>query len=152
MTNTFGRVDQGEARHPPCVSDEHQKIYGLGSLGLGGFFGGPLALAYLVYCDLKALGRLDLMRPAAFWFIPFVVFWLYGIFSFPPDLISQWMLYLPQTILWWIVCRHLLAKVHAGYRADGGLFKSRWRAIRFGVFTFLAIKFVFFVGAVASGG
>ena len=65
-------------------------------------------MSYLIYCDLVGLGRRDLLGAAAAWFGAFILFWLYCLFSFPPDLISQWIPYLPQTILWWIIARHLL--------------------------------------------
>lgn len=136
------------------VTDGHHesstpiRIHHLGGLGLGGFFGGPVAISYLIYRDLCALRRLDLVVTTAVWFVPFILFWLYCLFSFPPDLISQWILYLPQTILWWIVARHLLRKIHANYRERGGLFLSRWRSVRFGLFTFAALKILFFVGDV----
>ena len=126
-------------------------VHTTGGFGLGGFFGGPLAISYLIYRDLITLGRTDLFRKAFAWFAPFVVLWLYCLLSFPPDLISQWILYLPQTILWWIVSRHLFAGIHTKYKAAGGLFKSKWQAVRFGFFVFLGLKvFFFFVGVVAK--
>jgi hypothetical protein len=127
------------------VSSTLTRIHGLGGLGLAGFFGGPLAISYLIYRDLIVLRREDLLLTTAVWFVPFIVFWLYCIFSFPPDLISQWILYLPQTILWWIVARHLLGKIHACYQEQECLFRPRLQAIKFGFFTFVAIKIFFFV-------
>jgi hypothetical protein len=121
------------------------QVHSCAGLGLGGFFGGPLAITYLIYRDLASLGRTDLLSKVAIWFVPLIVFWLYCLFSFPPDLISQWTLYLPQTILWWIVARHLLADIHRVYRAAGGSFYSRWHAVRFGFFVFLGLKLIFFV-------
>lgn len=124
------------------------RVHRLGGLGLAGFFGGPLAISYLIYRDLVALRRPDLLLTAAFWFGPFILFWLYCLFSFPPDLISQWIPYLPQTIIWWMVARHLLRKIHASYRERGGLFLSRWRAVGFGITTFGALKMLFFIADV----
>ena len=79
------------------------------------------------------------------WFAPFIVFWLYCLFSFPPDLISQWILYLPQTILWWIVARHLFSEIYRTHKLSGGLFNSRWQAVRFGFLLFLGLKLTFFI-------
>ncbi|MCU6499568.1 hypothetical protein LPN04_17375 [Rugamonas sp. A1-17] len=125
--------------------DARVSVYSVGGLGCGGFFGGPLAMAYLIYRDLTLLGRADLFSKVAMWFVPFIVFWLYCLFSFPPDLISQWTLYLPQTILWWIVARHLFAEVHRTHKVSGGLFNSKWQAVRFGFLVFLGLKLTFFV-------
>lgn len=125
-------------------SSTMKKIHRLGGLGLAGFFGGPLALSYLIYRDLVVLRRQDLLLTTALWFGPFILFWLYCIFSFPPDLISQWIIYLPQTILWWIVARHLLGKIHADYQKQGGPFLSRWRAVKFGILACIALKVFFF--------
>ena len=126
------------------VSASPARIHSAGGLGLAGLFGGPLAISYLIYRNLISLGRTDLLPKAAAWFIPCVLLWAYCILSFPPDLISQWIPYLPQTILWWIVVRHLFAGVHAEFAADGGVFKPRWQAVRFGFFTFLGLKVGFF--------
>jgi hypothetical protein len=124
------------------------RIHSVGGLGLGGFFGGPLAISYLVYRDLVALGRTDLLPKAAAWFIPCILLWSYCLLSFPPDPISQLIPYLPQTVLWWIIARHLFAGIHAEFAANGGAFKSKWQAVRLGFFTFLGLKVVFFVAAV----
>jgi hypothetical protein len=121
------------------------QIYSAEGLGWAGFFGGPLAITYLIYRDLTAMGRRDLFAQAVAWFIPFIVFWLYCLFSFPPDLVSQWILYLPQTILWWIVARHLFAEIHGQHRASGGTFNAKWYAVRFGFFVFLGLKLTFIV-------
>jgi hypothetical protein len=120
-------------------------IYSTGGLGWGGFFGGPLAIAYLIYRDLTSLGRADLFPKVALWFVPFIVFWLYCLFSFPPDLISQWILYLPQTILWWIVARHLFAEIYRKHKLSGGSFTPKWEAVRFGFLVFLGLKLIFFI-------
>jgi hypothetical protein len=125
--------------------DARVSVYSAGGLGWGGFFGGPLAMAYLIYRDLTLLGRADLFSKLAMWFVPFIAFWLYCLFSFPPDLISQWTLYLPQTILWWIVARHLLLEVQRTHSVSGGLFNSKWRAVRFGFLVFLVLKLTFFI-------
>ena len=132
----------------PHASPTLTRINRIGGLGLAGFFGGPLAISYLIYRDLVVLGRKDLLLAKAGCFGPLILFWLYCIFSFPPDLISQWILYLPQTILWWFMARHLLSKAHAGYQEQGCQFLSRWRAVRFGVFTFVVLKIFFFVSDV----
>lgn len=102
-------------------------------------------MAYLIYRDLTSLGRADLFSKVAMWFIPFIFFWLYCLFSFPPDLISQWTLYLPQTILWWIVARHLFVEIHRAHKDSGGSFNSRWQAVRFGFLVFLGLKLTFFI-------
>lgn len=120
-------------------------IYSAGGLGWGGFFGGPLAMAYLIYRDLTSLGRADLFPKVAMWLVPFIVFWLYCLFSFPSDLISQWILYLPQTILWWIVARHLFVEIHHTHTVSGGSFNSKWQAVRFGFLVFLGLKLTFFI-------
>jgi hypothetical protein len=124
------------------------KIHCIGGLGWAGLFGGPVAISFLVYKDLVALGREDLLKTAAIWYGLFILIWLYFLLSTPPDLISQWIPFLPQTILWWIVARHLFGSLHSGHRMQGGLFFSRWRSIRFGFFTFLVLKLIFFVIAV----
>lgn len=125
-------------------------IHTIGGLGLGGFFGGPLAISYLIYRDLVALGLEANLRVAAAWFGPLILFWIFCIFKFPPDFISQFILYLPQSILWWIVARHMLVGVHTKYRNNGGKFRTRLSAVRFGFFTFLALKIVFFVGGIVN--
>jgi hypothetical protein len=132
------------------ASEVTPKIFDSGGLGWGGFFGGPLAISYLVYRDLSALRRTDLLPNVAVWFVPCVLFWLYWLLSFPRDLISQWIFYLPQTILWWIFARHLLAKTHAEFTNAGGKFRSRWAAVRLGFFTFLALKLFFYVMGVVG--
>jgi hypothetical protein len=136
----------------PSVASESTPtpIHTLGGLGLGGLFGGPLAISYLIYRDLIALGLEMNLRVVAAWFVPFILFWIFCIFTFPPDFISQFILYFPQTILWWIVARHLLGGVHSKYRNNGGLFRTRLSAVRFGIFTFFALKILFFVGGVVN--
>lgn len=111
---------------------------------MAGFFGGPLTISYLIYRDLIALGRKDLVPKAAAWFVPCLLLWIYCVLSFPPDLISQWIPYLPQTILWWVIARHVFGGTQAKFVANGGLFKSRWQAVRFGFFVFLGLKIAFF--------
>lgn len=120
-------------------------IHSAGGLGWGGFFGGPLAMAYLIYRDLTSLGRADLFPKVAMWFVPFIVFWLYCVLSFPPDFISQWILYLPQTILWWIVARHIFVEIYRTHKFSGGSFNSKWQAVRFGFLVFLGLKLTFFI-------
>ncbi len=115
---------------------------------MAGFFGGPLAVSHLIYRDLLNLGRKDLVPKAAAWFVPCLLLWIYCVLRFPPDLISQWIAYLPQTILWWVIASRLLAGTHAKFVADGGLFRSRWQAVRFGFFVFLGLKVAFFVAGV----
>ena len=105
-------------------------------------------MAYLIYRDLVTLDRRDRLPVAAVWFTFFTLFWLYCIFSFPPDLISQWLLYFPQTILWWMVASHLLADLHAAHREHGGYFFSRWRGVSVGLGIFIVIKTLFLVGSV----
>ena len=121
------------------------RIHRTSGLGLAGLFGGPLALSYLLYRDLRVLHRADLGRRALAWFAPLSGLWLYCLLSFPPDLISQWILYLPQPVLWWIVARHLLRPAHACYVQGGGQFFSRWRGFGAGVMTFCILKLTFFV-------
>jgi hypothetical protein len=106
-------------------------------------------MGYLIYRDLKALGLSDRLRLCAAWFVPLIAFWLYFIFSVPPDVISQLIPFLPETILWWMVARHCLAPIHADYRKEGRLFRSRWAAAGLGLATFCALKIVFFAGGVA---
>lgn len=140
-TTTSCANNPTEAQPPPRPAI---RIHCSGGLGWGGFFGGPLAISYLIFRDLTSLGRTDLLPTAAAWFAPFILFWLYCLFSFPPDFISQWILYLPQTILWWIVARHLSVGIHRAYEASGGLFKSKLNAVRTGFFIFLGLKVTFF--------
>lgn len=121
------------------------RIHRTAGLGLAGLFGGPLALSYMLYRDLRVLRRADLGRRALAWFAPLSGLWLYCLLSFPPDLISQWILYLPQTVLWWIVARHLLRPAHAGYVQGGGQFFSRWRGVGTGLVTFCILKLTFFI-------
>ena len=121
------------------------KIFTLGGLGLGGFFGGPLAITYLIYRDLIALELRSKFRIVAIWFTPLILFWIYCIFNFPPDFISQFILHFPQAILWWIVARHLLSSIHRNHISNDGLFRSRWSAVRFGIFTFFSLKIIFFI-------
>jgi hypothetical protein len=139
--NTLNKISVTKGQHS---SSTLTKIHRLGGLGMAGLFGGPLALSYLIYRDLVMLRRQDLLYTAALWCVPIILFWLYCIFSFPPDLISQWIVYLPQTILWWIVARHLLGKIHADYQQRGGPFLSRWRAVRFGILSWISFKILFF--------
>jgi len=119
-------------------------------LGLGGFFGGPLAISYLIYRDLVSLGRTNLLPKAAAWFIPCILLWGFFLLRFPPDPISQWIPYLPQTVLWWLIARHLFGRILAQHVAEGGEYKSRWQAVRFGFFTFLGLKVVFFCAEVLA--
>lgn len=124
------------------------KVHTLHGLGFAGLLGGPLAIAYLIYRDLVVLGRRDMLSIAAAWYAAFIVIWLYCLFRFPPDFISQWLGYLPQAILWWIVARHLLRTAHISYQGQGGMFYSPWRAVRFGIRMFIALKILFLVIAV----
>jgi hypothetical protein len=135
------------------TSESSLRIFDSGGLGWSGFFGGPLAISYLIYRDLRALGHTDLLPKVAVWFIPCILFWLYCLLSFPRDLVSQWILYLPQTILWWILARHLLGKIQADFAIAGGKFRTRWAAVRLGFFTFLGMKLFFYVvGALGWAG
>lgn len=112
---------------------------------MAGLFGGPLALSYLLYRDLGVLGRPDLRWRALAWFGPLSGVWLYCLLTLPPDLISQWIGYLPQTLLWWIVARHLVRIAHAGHVQGGGLFFSRWRGVGAGLVMFCILKLTFFM-------
>jgi hypothetical protein len=125
------------------------RIYSSGGLALAGLFGGPLSMVYLHYRDLKALGLSDRLWVCAAWFVPLIALWLYFIFTVPPDVISQLIPFLPQTMLWWMVARHLLASVQVDHRNEGGLFRSQWAAVRFGLVIFGALKILFFAGGVA---
>lgn len=126
--------------------DRAVRFHGTGGLALAGFFGGPLALYYLADRDLRVSKQSELRRRTAAWFIPLSAVWLYFLFSFPPDLISQWIAYLPQTILWWMVVRHLFRDAHAALVQQGALKHSKWRAVRFGFFVFLGLKVLLFAG------
>ncbi|MFC5461166.1 hypothetical protein [Massilia niabensis] len=130
--------------------DVAPRIFSTGGLALAGLFGGPLAIAYLTCCDLKTLGLSDRLRACAAWFGPLIALWFYLIFSVPPDVISQLLPHLLQVILWWMVARHLLARTHARYRNEGGLFRSRWTAVGMGIATYFALKLVFAAGVFAQ--
>lgn len=149
--NPYLRTGQPEidAKEGPTIAVEIQTISGL---WLGGFFGGPFAMTYLIYRDLVALGRTDVLCGVAAWFVPFSLFWLYCLVSFPPDFVSQFLLYLPQTIFWWIVARHILRNVHASVPDGGVLFVSRWRAVAFGVSVFAAMKLLILLVRFAFDG
>lgn len=141
---------QGSSTSAADAPDYAPGIFSTGALALAGLFGGPLAIAYLMYCDLKTLGLSDRLRACAAWFGPLIALWFYLIVIAPTDVISQWVHHLPQVILWWMVARHLLAGIHARYRNEGGLFRSRWTAVGMGFATYFALKLVFAVGIFAQ--
>lgn len=124
------------------------EIFSIGGLAVAGFFGGPLALFYLADRDLRALQEPALRRRLAHWFIPLSAVWLYFLFSFPPDLLSQWISYLPQTILWWMVVRHLFRQAHAGFAQRGIVMLPKYDAFEFGFCVFLGLKLVLWGGSV----
>lgn len=124
------------------------EIFSIGGLAVAGFFGGPLALFYLADRDLRDLHEPALRRRLTHWFIPLSAVWLYFLFSFPPDLISQWLPYLPQTILWWMVVRHLLRQAHAGFAQRGVVMRPKYDAFEFGFCVFLGLKAILWIGSV----
>jgi len=126
------------------------QIHSLGGIGLAGLFGGPLAAGYLTYRNLQTLGLSGQAPAAVAWFALLMAVWLYFIFSVPPDLLSQLIPFFPQAFLWWLTTRHILGKAHTVYRAEGGFFRSKWAAVRIGLFIFLALKIIFFAGGVVS--
>jgi len=123
------------------------EIFSTGGLAVAGFFGGPLALFYLADRDLRALREPALRRRLKSWFIPLTVIWLYFLFGFPPDLVSQWIAYLPQTILWWMVVRHLFRQAHAGFRQRGAAVLPKYNAFEFGFCVFIGLKVLLWAGS-----
>jgi hypothetical protein len=126
------------------------RIHSVGGLGLAGLLGGPLALAYLAYGDLKRMGRTALLRNLVAWFLPLAIVWLYCSFSTPGDFISQLIVHLPQAVLWWIVARHLLLNEYSMYENHGGRFLSKWRAARFGFFFNAGLKVLIFAATACA--
>lgn len=124
------------------------EIFSIGGLAVAGFFGGPLALFYLANRDLSTLHEPALQRRLAHWFIPLSAVWLYFLFNSPPDLVSQWLPYLPQTILWWMVVRHLFRQAHAGFVQRGIAMRPKYDAFEFGFCVFLGLKAVLWIGDV----
>lgn len=141
--------DEGAVKTAPVAEGDEQnppEIFSIGGLAVAGFFGGPLALLYLADRDLRALHEPALRRRLARWFVPLSVVWLYFLFSFPPDLVSQWLPYLPQTILWWMVVRHLFRQAHAGFVERGIVMRPKYDAFEFGFCVFLGLKAVLWIG------
>ncbi len=124
------------------------RIHSLGGLGMAGLLGGPLAAGYLTFRNMQTLGLSGQVPVAFAWFVFLVAIWLYFIFSVPPDLISQLIPFLPQVVVWWLTARHILRNAHTAYHAEGGLFRSKWAAVRVGLLTFAILKVIFFAGGV----
>jgi hypothetical protein len=135
--------------HSESGSDSHNiEIFSPTGLGLAGLLGGPIAIFYLTLEDLKRTRQTSLNSRVIAWFGPFIALWLFCIFYFPPDLLSQSIVYFPQVPLWWLTAKRLLSNTHSLHQVAGKSFRSKWAAVRFGVFTFLALKVIFFSAAV----
>lgn len=123
-----------------------EPLYRLAAVGIATFFGTPLAGAWVMMQNLKALGRLDEVRKAWMMGLGFTI----GIFVigyFLPDNISG----TPMAIAS-VVGMHQFAKQTFGaaleqHLAGGGQWRSNWRAFGVSLLILAAVMAVVFGGA-----
>lgn len=129
---------------PAVVTGE--PLYRLAAVGIATFFGTPLAGAWVMMQNLKALGRFDEVRKAWMMGLGFTI----GIFVigyFLPDNISG----TPMAIAS-VVGMHQFAKQTFGasleqHLAGGGQWRSNWRAFGVSLLILAAVMAVVFGGA-----
>jgi hypothetical protein len=126
------------------------RIFGIGSIALAGLIGGPLASAFLVTRNTKALALQRQAHLAIGFFALATAVWVYALYHVPPDFISQFTPHIPQVFVWWLFSLLLLRRHNADHRASGGSFRSAWSAAGIALLISIAVRVVsFLVGYVS---
>ena len=116
------------------------QLHSLGGIALAGLFGGPIASGYLTFRNLQLLGHPNPAKKTLICFVPLVTVWLFIIFKSQPDVISQFIPFLPPILIWWLVARYVLNEAHTTHKSMGGGFKSKFNSTCFGLLTLIALK------------
>ena len=114
------------------------KLYSLGAVALGTFFGTPIAGAYFIVQNLKQLGRSAETTQA--WAMGVGVFVaLLALSFFLPDSMPATPITAIQVAGMYFYAKQLMEKDVTTRRAVGGLFFSTWRAVGIGLLFLMAL-------------
>ncbi len=118
-----------------------QKLYSLAAIGLATFFGTPLAGAYVLNHNLKALGLLDKLKTS--WVMAGVCLLAVLVISFMlPEGTPNTGFAVAQVMAMYYYAKQLHAPALDAHRAEQGAFFSNWRAVGIGLLFLPAVLLV----------
>ncbi|MGL4319205.1 MAG: hypothetical protein ACRCTL_21630 [Pseudomonas sp.] len=118
-----------------------QKLYSLAAIGLATFFGTPLAGAYVLNHNLKALGLLDKLKTT--WLLASGCLLAVLLLSFLlPDGTPGSGLTVAQVVVMYMYAKQLHAPALQAHREQQGAFFSNWRAVGVGLLFLVAVLLV----------
>lgn len=127
-----------------------EKLYSLAAVGWATFFGTPLAGAYVLNHNLKALGLLDKLKTT--WLAAIGLLLVVMALSFMlPDNAPGTGLTVVQVMVMYFYAKPLIASQVADHRAHQGALFSNWRAVGIGLLFLLAFLLVMVPVLMLSG-
>ena len=103
-------------------------LFGLGSILLAGFIGGPPAAGVLLFNIMRHGGSKRTRFIVSTFVVVTSLAWFWCTSRVPPDLISHLFIHVPFWIIWSVLAGLLLKPLHVAHRAEGGTFGSAGRA------------------------
>ncbi|MGC4008731.1 MAG: hypothetical protein QM805_06950 [Pseudomonas sp.] len=123
-----------------------EPLYRLAAVGIATFFGTPIAGAWVMVQNLKALGRLEEVRKAWMMGLGFTI----GIFVigyFLPDNISGAPMSIATVVGMYHFAKQTFGATLEQHAAGGGQWRSNWRAFGVSLLILAAVMAVVFGGA-----
>lgn len=118
-----------------------ERLYSLAAVGWATFFGTPLAGAYVLNHNLKALGLLDKLK--ATWLLAIGLLLVVTALAFVlPDNAPGTAFTVAQMMAMYYYAKQLHAPALDAHRAQQGTFFSNWRAVGIGLLMLLAVLVV----------
>lgn len=132
------------------VASSAQPLYSLAGIGLATFFGTPLAGAWLLAHDLKALGKHD--RLPMLWGLSVALLVATLVLAFVlPEEVPALPFAIAQLFAMMALARHLIEAEIKHHVAAGGVFLSNWRAVGIGLLVTLGFAALMFVVLMVIG-
>ena len=119
----------------------HVSIFGIASIIVAGFFGGPVAAGLLVAHNATVQRGSQNLKAIAFFAIASTA-WFWLLYRVPRDVLSELVVHIPQVLIWWIACALLLRGTLAAHAAAGGAFRSVRSAMGFGLLVGVVVRVV----------
>lgn len=132
--------------HDTTTTSTGEPLYRLAAVGIATFFGTPIAGAWVVVQNLKALGRLDEVRKTWLMGLGFTI-GMFVIGYFLPDNISGAPMAIATVVGMYQFAKQTLGATLDQHLASGGQWRSNWRAFGVSLLILLAVMAVVFGGA-----
>jgi len=124
-----------------------EPLYRLAAVGIATFFGTPIAGAWVMVENLKALGRLDEVRKAWLMGLGFTI-GMFVVGHFLPDNFSSTPMAVATVFGMYQFAKQTFGAAVEQHGGGGGQWRSNWRAFGVSLLFLLGVLAVIFFGAV----